>query len=61
MPLRGQGYNVGKKVPQIGGNSPNVKPAGRSIERGGNTSNAGKAPKNNKMNGNYVPGARLNP
>lgn len=61
MPVMGKGYNVGKKVPNIGGNTPNTHPPNKVVQRGGNSSNAGKPAKNNKMGGNYVPGARLNP
>lgn len=48
---------MGKKVPQIGGNSPNV-PGGRSGETGGNTNNAPAPTKNNNMGGNFMPGMK---
>lgn len=61
MPLAGKGYGMGKKVPQVGGNSPtNFTPPNKVNPVGGNTPNASRPKPNNTMGGNYVPGAKLN-
>lgn len=61
MPIKGKGYDVGKKVPQVGGNSPtNFTPPNKVGQLGGNSSNTKTPSKNNQMGGNYVPGARIN-
>lgn len=62
MPLKGKGYSMGKKVNQVGGNSPtNFTPPNKVNQLGGNSSSTKTPAKNSRMGGNFVPGARLNP
>lgn len=61
MPIGGKGYNNGKAVPRVGGNSPtNFTPVNKVSRVGGNSSATKTPPKQNQMGGNFVPGARIN-
>ena len=57
MPINGMGYDNGKKVPQIGGNSPNVSKPSSMV--GGNSSVAPKPTKQTWTGGNFVKGQKV--
>ena len=57
MPIGGKGYDNGKKIPQLGGNTANM-PSKPSMV-GGNSATAPKPPKQTNTGGNYVKGQKV--
>jgi len=58
MPLMGKGYDMGKKVPRVGGNTPIVPKPPTQV--GGNNPSAPLPARQTNMGGNYGgPGHKL--